>query len=44
MFRLRPFWCWVLTGHCWDKTRSTHKAARMVNRCLICDTYTTGPD
>jgi len=42
--RFRRFWCWLLTGHRWDKTDSNRMASRSMNRCLYCNTYLAGPD
>jgi hypothetical protein len=42
--RLRRFWCWLFTGHTWDKTGSNRTMSREMNRCNNCDLYEPGPD
>ena len=35
--KLRPFFCWLLTGHNWDKTGSSIPASRTMNYCIYCN-------
>lgn len=42
--KLRRFWCWLLTGHTWDKTNSNRMMSRTMNLCRNCGAYEPGPD
>lgn len=36
--------CWLLYGHCWDKTDSRQPMSREMNRCKFCSKEIAGPD
>jgi len=40
----KEFKCWVVHGHCWDKTNSSRMSTGQMNRCKLCDKYDAGPD
>ena len=36
--------CWLLYGHCWDKTDSRRPMSREMNRCKLCGKEVAGPE
>jgi hypothetical protein len=42
--RLKRFWCWILTGHIWNKTNSNKLMSREMNQCIYCLIIKAGPD
>lgn len=42
--RVGRFLCWLLYGHCWDKTDSRRPMSREMNRCKFCGIEVAGPE
>lgn len=42
--RIGRFLCWLLYGHCWDKTNSRQPMSREMNRCKFCGKEVAGPE
>ena len=42
--RFRRFWCWLLTGHVWNKTGTSRPMGREMNTCVYCGLEEAGPD
>lgn len=42
--RAGHFFCWLIFGHCWNKTYSRRPMSRAMNRCIFCGKEVVGPE